>query len=38
MAPGKNLPDSDVSSEPKGCYATPAQLSASLLHTAFATG
>ena len=25
LAPGKNLPDSGVSSEPGGCYATPAQ-------------
>jgi hypothetical protein len=29
LAPGKNLPDSGVTSEPVGCYATPAQLGGS---------
>src|ERR1039458_7931993 len=29
VAPGKNLPDSGVTSEPVGCYATPAQLGGS---------
>jgi hypothetical protein len=29
LASGKNLPDFDVSSEPGGCYATPAQLNGS---------
>ncbi len=38
LEPRRNLPDSDVSSEPEGCYATSDQLFASLLHTAFAAG
>ena len=29
VAPGKNLPDSYVTSEPAGCYATPARLGGS---------
>src|ERR1039458_4605811 len=29
VTPGKNLPDSGVTSEPVGCYATPAQLGGS---------
>jgi hypothetical protein len=38
LAPRKNLPDSGVSSKPEWYYATAAQLFASLLHTAFASG
>src|ERR1017187_5120102 len=29
VAPGKNLPDSGVTSEPAGCYAAPVQLGGS---------
>src|ERR1035441_3637710 len=35
LAPRKNLPDSDVSSEPEGCYATLAQLKGSAAQMSF---
>jgi hypothetical protein len=38
LAPPKKLPDSEVSSEPEGCDAAPAQLFGSLMHAAFAFG